>query len=344
MNKNPDSSSRYSRQSLLPWLGTEGQEALSRSCAAVVGLGALGCLSASYLARAGVGRLLLVDRDFVEESNLARQLLYDDEDCRLRLPKAVAAAQHLKAAREDLQAEARVADLDADLAKELFALSAVVLDGTDNFETRYLLNDAAVFSQKPWIYGGAVSTQGSVMVVRPGLTPCLRCIFPDPPPPGSAPTCDTAGILAPAAGFVASLQAGEALKILSGRADLCPGGLLHADLLNWSFGRISAERDPQCPACGQRRLDYLEEKAGSRTHRVCGRDGIMILAPKGTRLDLRAIKPKLEAVAPVFLNPYLLQTEWDGHPVTLYPDGRALVQKTDDPTRARTLYARYLGI
>jgi molybdopterin/thiamine biosynthesis adenylyltransferase len=335
---------RYGRQSLLPWLGTKGQEALSNSCAAVVGLGALGCLSASFLARAGVGRLLLVDRDFVEESNLARQLLYDEEDCRQRLPKAVAAAQHLQAARGDLQAEARVADLDADLAKELFGLCAAVLDGTDNFETRYLVNDAAIFSGKPWIYGGAVSTYGSVMVVRPGLTPCLRCLFPDPPPPGSAPTCDTAGILAPAAGLVASLQAGEALKILVGRADLCAGGLLHADLLNWSFSRVSGERTPQCPACGQRHLDYLEEKAGTRTHRVCGRDGIMILAPKGTRLDLKAVKARLEAVAPVFSNPYLLQTEWDGHPVTLYPDGRVLIQKTDDPARARSLYARYLGM
>lgn len=336
-------SARYGRQALLGWIGSEGQAALSRASAGVVGLGALGSLSASYLARAGVGRLVLVDRDFVEEGNLHRQVLYDEADCRERLPKAVAARRHLKSARGDLVAEARVADLDPELAEALVASCEVVVDGTDNFEARYLINDASAASGRPWIYGGAVAAMGSVMVVRPGETACLRCAFPDPPAPGTAPTCETAGVLGPAAGAVASLQAAEAIKILAGRPELCSGGLLNVNLMDWTVARAAVPRRPDCPCCGLRRFEFLEERSGSSTHRLCGRDAIMVLAPKGTRLDLAGLKERLEEEAPVFLNAYLLQTEWEGHPVTLYPDGRALVQKTDDPARARALYARYVG-
>lgn len=335
---------RYARQILLPWLGEEGQARLAVSTAAVVGVGALGCVSSSFLARAGVGRLILVDRDFVELSNLHRQVLYTEQDAEERLPKAVAAAAHLRDARSDLEAEALDADLDAELARRLARECDVVLDGTDNFETRYLLNDAAVEAGKPWVYAGAVAACGSVFAVRPGVTACLRCLFPEAPAPGSAPTCETAGVLGPAVGAVASLQAAEAVKILVGKPDLCAAGLLTVDLLDWSFPKVEIPRQPACPCCAGRRFDFLEERAVSRTHVMCGRGGVMVLAPKGTKLDLGALKRRLEAIAPVFANPYLLQTEWEGHPVTLYADGRALVQKTDDPARARALYARYLGI
>lgn len=337
-------SGRYGRQSQLPWLGEAGQARLAGSSAAVVGLGSLGCVSADFLARAGVGRLVLVDRDVVEESNLTRQTLYHEEDAARRLPKAVAAEARLRAVRGDLSLESLSADLDAELVRRLFAECDVVLDGTDNFETRYLINDAAVASGNPWIYAGAVAAHGSVMAIRPGRTACLACLFPKVPPPGSAPTCDTAGVLGPAAGAAASIQAAEAIKLLAGREDLCPPFLLSIDLVTWAVGRVEAERDPECPCCHHRRFDFLEERAGSRTHRVCGRDGILVLAPKGTRLDLKAMEARLAVLAPVFANPYLLQTEWEGHPVTLYADGRALVQKTDDPSRARALYARYLGM
>lgn len=335
---------RYARQAILPWLGEAGQARLGAATAAVVGLGALGCTSSSLLARAGVGRLLLVDRDFVETSNLARQVLFTEADAAQRLPKAVAAEAHLREARSDLATEIFVADLDAELARHLFARCDLVLDGTDNFETRYLLNDASVSTGKPWVYAGAVSTYGSVMLFRPGETACLRCLFPQAPAPGSAPTCDTAGVLGPAAAAVAAIQAGEAIKLLAGRADLCASGLLTLDLMTWTFGHSPALRDPDCPCCAERRFDFLEEHSGSRTYRLCGRDGIMVLAPKGTRLDLKSIENRLSSIGPVFSNPYLLQTEWEGHRVTLYEDGRALIQNTGDPARARTLYAKYLGM
>jgi molybdopterin/thiamine biosynthesis adenylyltransferase len=335
---------RYSRQVLLPWLGESGQAKLAASSAAVVGVGALGCISSSFLARAGVGRLILVDRDFVEESNLHRQVLYTEQDAAQRLPKAVAAAAHLRDARSDLSVEALDADLDSELARRLARDCGVVVDGTDNFETRYLMNDAAVEAGKPWVYAGAVAACGSVFAVRPGVTACLRCLFPQAPAPGSAPTCETAGVLGPAVGAVASLQAGEAVKILAGREDLCVPGLLTVDLVDWSFPKVEVPRQPACPCCEARRFDFLEERAVSRTHVLCGRNGVMVLAPKGTKLDLRSLKGRLESIAPVFANPYLLQTEWEGHPVTLYADGRAMIQKTGDPARARALVARYLGM
>ncbi len=334
----------YARQAALPWVGEAGQARIGASAAAVVGVGALGCASSALLARAGVGSLLLVDRDHVEFGNLQRQVLFAWRDAEERLPKAVAAARRLQEIRPGLRVEALSADLDPDLARDLFRRADVVLDGTDNFETRYLLNDAAVEARKPWIYAGAVSTYGSVAALFPGEGPCLRCFFPDPPPPGSAPTCETSGILGPAATAVASLQAAEALKILAGREDLCLRGILTLDLLEGALSRVEAPRRLGCPCCGEGRLDFLEERGTSRTHRLCGRDGVMVLAPRGTRLDLEALEARLKLLGPVFRNPYLLQTEWEGHPVTLYADGRALVQKTDDPSRARALYARFLGM
>jgi adenylyltransferase/sulfurtransferase len=335
---------RYARQTLLPWLGETGQARLAEACVGVVGLGALGSVSSVFLARAGVGRLVIVDRDFVEETNLNRQILYTEADCKERLPKAVAAERRLREIRSDMAIEAENTDLDAELAVRLFAECDLVLDGTDNFETRYLLNDAAVSAGKPWIYAGAVSTYGSVQVIRPGESACLRCVFPEAPPPGSAPTCDTAGVLGPAAGAVASVQAAEAIKLLAGRAGLCAPGIVTVDLMTLAMTRVVVPRQQDCPCCGQKRFDYLEESAGSRTHRMCGRDGIMVLAPKGTRLNLAGLEARLRPIAPVFSNKYLLQTEWEGHPVTIYADGRAMIQKTGDPSRARALYARYLGM
>lgn len=337
-------SDRYSRQTLLPWIGKEGQRRIGSKAAAVVGVGALGCTSAALLARAGVGRLVLVDRDFVEESNLPRQILYTEADAARRLPKAVAAAAHLADTRSDLAVEPLNADLDAELARTIFSECSVVLDGTDNFETRYLLNDASVESGTPWIYAGAVGTAGSVMTVRPKQSACLRCLFPQTPPPGSAPTCDTVGVLGAAASASASIQAGEAMKILSGHGGLCSEGLLSFDLESGAFSRVVHPRDPACPCCALMRLEFLDETAGSRTHHVCGRDGVLVLAPKGTRLDLKATEARLAVIANVFSNPYLLQTNWEGHAVTLYADGRALIQGTDDPARARALYAKYLGM
>lgn len=335
---------RYDRQRRLPWVGPEGQARIEGATVGVVGIGALGCTSADLLARAGVGRLVLVDRDLVEESNLSRQTLFTEAHVEGRVPKARAACEALQAVRGGLKAEPWDLDLGPDQARELFAQCDIVLDGTDNFETRFLLNDAAVESSKPWVYAGAVSTDGAVFTVRPGEGPCLRCLFPDLPPPGSAPTCDTAGVLGPAAVAVASIQTSEALKLLAGHPELCCRGVAQLALTDLSLRVTELPQDPTCPCCSGRHFDFLEERAGSRTHRLCGRDSVMVLAPRGTRLDLPSLEARLAAFGRVFRNPYLIQTEWDGHAVTLYADGRAMIQGTKDPVRARALYARFLGM
>lgn len=335
---------RFARQALLPWVGPEGQARLAASSVGVVGIGALGCAAAALLARAGVGRLLLVDRDVVEPTNLQRQLLFSERHVADRVPKARAACEALCGALGGLEAEPWDLDLGPEQARELFGRCDLVLDGTDNYETRFLLNDAAVEARKPWVYAGAVATHGAVMVVRPEEGPCLRCLFPVLPPPGSAPTCDTAGVLGPAAVCVASLQAAEALKLLAGHGELCTEGIAELELAPLRLRVTALPRDPECPCCARRTFDYLEEREGSRTHRLCGRDSVMVLAPRGTRLDLAAMESRLRAFGPVFRNPYLLQTEWEGHAVTLYADGRAMVQGTKDPVRARALYARFLGM
>jgi len=335
---------RYDRQMLVPWVGPEGQARIAAASVGIVGVGALGCTSAALLARAGVGHLVLVDRDLVEETNLQRQLLFTEAHVAGRVPKARAACEALRAARAELDADAWDLDLGPEQARELFARCDLVLDGTDNYETRFLLNDASVESAKPWIYAGAVSTYGAVLVVRPGEGPCLRCLFPTLPPPASAPTCDIAGVLGPAASAVASLQASEALKLLAGRPDLCSRGMVQFELTELSLRVLPHPRDGGCPCCSRRQFDFLEEREGSRTHRLCGRDSVMVLAPRGTRLDLPTLEARLSAFGPVFRNPYLLQTVWEEHPVTLYADGRAMIQGTKDPVRARALYARFLGM
>lgn len=335
---------RYARQAVLPWIGEEGHSRIAAATVGIVGVGALGCASAELIARAGVGGLILVDRDLVEETNLQRQLLYTEAHVSERMPKARAAAEALAAFRSDLKAEPWDLDLGPEQARDLFARCDLVLDGTDNFETRFLLNDAAVEAIKPWIYAGAVATQGAVLTIRPVKSPCLRCLFPDLPPPGSAPTCETAGVLGPAATAIASIQVAEALKLLAGREDLLANGVAELEMTTLSLRVTSLPRDLGCRCCCSHNYDFLEERDGSRTHRLCGRDSVMVLAPKGTRLDLASQEERLKRSNPVFRNPYLLQTEWEGFPVTLYADGRAMIQGTKDPVKARALYARFLGM
>ncbi len=334
---------RYSRQALLPWIGEDGQKRIEASGVAIVGLGALGSICAEFLARAGTARMAIVDRDLVEESNLQRQLLYTEEDRRARLPKAVAAERRLLKVRPDLKIEVLNEDLSAESVLHLVESYDVVLDGTDNFETRYLINDAAVSRKKPWVYAGAVSSYGSVMVIRPGDSPCLRCVFPTPPEAGSTPTCATAGILGPAAGAIASIEAGEAIKLLAGREDLCLPGLFTLDLGAMTLARVRIPRDPNCSCCTDHDFEFLDERKGTRMQRLCGSDAILLLAPRGTTLDLPFVAKRLEAYAAVYVNSHLIQTQWDGHPVTLYKDGRALIRGISAPAHAHALYARYLG-
>lgn len=248
---------RYSRQSVLPVIGADGQRRIRAASALVAGCGGLGTHIAETLARAGIGRLVLVDRDIVELHNLPRQALFDEADVAGRAPKALAAARHLARIASDVVLQPEVAVISAANVEALVARVDVVLDGTDNFETRYLLNDACVKAGKPWIHGGVLATDGNVLAVVPGVGPCLRCVFPDAPPPGSLPTCATAGVLSTAVAWVAALEATEALKILVG-APFVPGRLHSFDVWNGEYTRVDIRRSPDCPCCGRRDFEFLD--------------------------------------------------------------------------------------
>src|SRR5215217_5236538 len=254
---------RYSRQILFEGIGEEGQRRLRESRALVVGCGALGSAQVEMLARAGVGRLRIVDRDFVEESNLQRQTMFTERDARERVPKAVAAARRVAEINSDVTCEAEVADVNHTNVERLVEGRDVLLDGTDNFATRFLINDACVKHGVAWVYGAAVGSYGVTLTVRPGVTPCLRCVFPEEPAVGSAPTCDTTGVIMPIISIVAAVQASEALKLLTGNAERLHGGLMQFDVWRNEWRRISTgARAPDCPACAPRRFDALDVEGG----------------------------------------------------------------------------------
>lgn len=335
---------RYSRQTLFPPLGPEGQRLLCASRAAVVGVGALGCQEAALLARAGVGHLDLIDRDVVEISNLQRQILFEERHAHDGLPKALAAAEVLRRANSTVRIEAHVRDLDPGNVRALLGAADVVVDGTDNLETRYLVNDFCVREGIPWIYAAAVGATGLLLPVLPGRTPCLRCLFETPPPPGSLPTCDTAGVLAPATSAVGALAAAEAIKVLSGRLEAVRRGLWQIDVWNNETREIRApEPRSDCPCCARRSFPFLEG-AGRRDVALCGRDAVQIRAKRGTRADLGQVRRRLGDRVGVREGPGFLRFEAEGHEITLFDDGRALVRGTSDPARARSLYARWIGI
>jgi len=339
---------RYSRQILFQGIGASGQERIRGSSVLVVGGGALGSIASEVLVRAGVSRLRLVDRDYVDESNLQRQSLYDEQDLALGLPKAVAAQRKLQRINGGVEIEGRVEDVHAGNVLGLFEGIDLVLDGTDNFETRYLLNDASIETGVPWIYAACVGSYGMSFVVRPGVTACLRCLLEEEPLPGTSPTCDTAGIIAPAVHAVSAFQLAEALKILSGRTVALTGAVLSIDV--WQ-GRADSFR-PQgkregCPACGLGRLDYLAGVSESQTLTLCGRDAVQVRPARPASLVLEDVALRLRAlgeVSEVVVNSYLLRGRISGRYIVLFPDGRAIVQGTQDPAEARSLYARYVGM
>ncbi len=334
--------SRYSRQVLFKPLGPEGQERLRAARAAVVGLGALGSTIAAHLARAGVGFLRICDRDFVELDNLQRQALYDEEDVRLNLPKAAAAARKLARINSEVALEARVCDIGFANAEELARDVDLVLDGTDNFETRFVLNDACVKLGRPWVYGGCVGSYGMVMAVLPGEGPCFACLVGGLPAPGSSPTCDTAGVLNTAVGVVASLQANEGLKILAGRREALAGGLQTLDLWSNTFQLLKVPRVAACETCVGRRFRYLESSPGGAAT-LCGRNAVQVTPPAGSRLDLAEAERRLAPLGKVLRNEYLVKFAVDAYELTVFPDARAIIKGTDDPARARSLYAKYVG-
>jgi adenylyltransferase/sulfurtransferase len=332
---------RYSRQILFPGIGERGQEALLQSHAAVVGCGALGSFHAAALARAGVGLLTLVDRDYVEPSNLHRQWLFEENDAAEALPKAVAAARAIGRINSSVRVRHAVADLTPSNVEELLGDARLILDGTDNFETRYLINDFAVSRGIPWIYGAAVGSYGLTMPVIPGRTACLRCVYPEPPA-GAQPTCETAGVLNVAVSAVASLQVADALKILAGHAELVEARITTLDVWEGGIRQIAAPaRDPECPTCARREFPFLEESARPPV-RLCGRNAVQI-QDAARSIDLEALRARLEPLGEVRANEYALRFAAAPYEITVFADGRAIVKGTSDTGVARSLYARYVG-
>jgi len=338
---------RYSRQVLFAGIGEEGQRRLGQAHVAVVGVGATGAAAASLLARAGVGHLTLIDRDFVETSNLQRQILFDEADALAALPKAEAARRKIAAFNSEVAVTSAIADLVPGNIHALLADSELVLDCTDNFETRYLLNDYAVEQAKPWIYAAAVGAYAATMTILPApadRTACLACIFPDPPS-GAVETCDTAGILGMAVNLAASIQVTEALKLLTGQSALVRRTLLSFDLWRNERSEIStATPNPRCRVCNDRIFRHLEGVA--RPHiTLCGRNSVQI-HEHHRPLDLAALEAQLRRQADITglrSNALLLRFRREPYTVTVFPDGRALVQGTTDPAVARSLYARFIG-
>jgi molybdopterin/thiamine biosynthesis adenylyltransferase len=333
--------SRYSRQIRFAPIGEQGQSRIGAARVAVVGCGALGTAQAEILARAGVGTLRLIDRDFVEFSNLQRQFLFDEVDAREGFPKAAAAARRLGQINAAVVVEPVIADLTAANALELLGDADLILDATDNFETRYLLNDVAVKRNVPWIYGAAVGSYGLKFSVVPGRTACFRCIYPDPPG-GVQPTCETAGVLGPVTAAIASLQAADALKILAAGADSVTARLTTIDVWSGEIRQLDPPaRDPKCPCCVEHRFTSLE---GSRRllASLCGRNAVQV--HERTRpIDLHELADQLRNAGPVRANEYAVRVLLDRYEMTVFRDGRAIIKGTDDISVARSLYARYIG-
>jgi molybdopterin-synthase adenylyltransferase len=334
---------RYSRQILFAPIGREGQQKLNDAQVLIIGCGALGTAQANALVRAGVGRLRIIDRDYVEESNLQRQLLFDEADAAQNLPKAVAAERHLRRLNSDVAVEGVIADVDSLNIEAQARGFDLILDGTDNFETRFLINDAAVKLGIPWIYGAVVGSYAATLTVRPGRGPCLACVFPERPK-GLQETCDTVGVISPAVAWAAAIQVTEALKILTGCETELHGKLLAYDVWKNAHQQITPLVDPQCRACQQRQFTYLEGDAHSRATLLCGRNSIQIRQPAVQTLDLTALRARLEPMCSVRANGFLLRCQLDPYELTVFADGRAIVTGTDDPAMARKIYAQYVGL
>jgi molybdopterin-synthase adenylyltransferase len=334
---------KYSRQVLFTGIGPEGQRRLLASRAAVVGCGAIGAAAANLLVRAGVGYVRIIDRDFVEPSNLQRQTLFDESDALNALPKAVAAERKLRSINSSVAVEGIVADLSPHNAEEILGGVDLLLDGTDNFETRFLINDFAVSSNRPWIYAAGVASYGLSMTICPGETACLACLLEFV---GSArgleETCDTVGVLGPIVNLIASLEVAEALKILSGHPEALHRRLISCDVWTGRMQSIAVARNPDCRACAQRDFTYLAGEALPHIT-MCGRDSVQI-HERDRALDLAALELRLKPlVESVRQNDFLLRFRVAPYEMTVFADGRAILKGTKDPTVARSLYARYIG-
>lgn len=335
---------RYSRQILFDGIGAEGQKKLQCSRVLIVGCGALGSAQAESLARAGVGTLRIADRDFVEASNLQRQTMFTESDAIDRVPKAVAAARRIGQINSDVTVEPEIIDVNHSNIETLIRNCTIVLDGTDNFATRYLINDACVKHNLTWIYGAAVGSYGVTMTIQPHQTPCLRCVFEEAPPAASAPTCDTAGVVMPIISVVAAVQVTEALKLLTGHTESLHRSLMQFDVWRNEWRKINpGPASPDCPTCGLREFSTLTPDAAEFAAVLCGRDAVQISPSQSTRLDFQVLAERLKATGEVKFNDYLLRFRTGEFELTVFQDARSIIRGTSEIGIARSLYAKFIG-
>lgn len=337
---------RYHRQTLLSQIGESGQQRIAQSSVLIIGCGALGSSIAEYLARGGVGTLRIADRDIVELTNLQRQVLYEEEDVNQGLPKAIAASNRLRRINSSIKIEPHVKDVTSDNIEKLAAGTDLILDGTDNVATRYLINDVSIKLNIPWIYGGCVGTEGRMMSILPGTSACLRCVFPKPPDPQELGTCDTVGVLGPVASMVGAAQAVAATKILTGHTEALADELVTFDPWTNAVRGMSllGARRSDCAACGLRQFEFLNSHDDAMTARLCGRNAVQVRA-SASGISLTQTAQKLDKAGVVEATPYLVRCDLhEGQlRMTAFEDGRVIVQGTNDTGRARSLVAKYFG-
>ncbi len=350
MTDNPDIihhllDTRYSRQVRFEPIGEAGQTKIMNARMVLIGCGGLGTCIADMLVRAGIGTLVIADRDFVDESNLQRQILFDTDDVARNMPKAEAARKKLKRINPHVQVEAIVRDVDAISIGDIVNGADVILDGTDNFETRFLINDVSIANSIPWVYGAVVGSYGLSKTIVPGKTACLRCLFDHAPSPGTTDTCDTAGIIAPIVHMIASVQACQALKLISGCYDDTEDTLVIFDVWKGEYRGVDMRhaRNQSCPACGKKQFEYLNAERGSFVTTLCGRNAVQLSWKESHTINLEEIAAALSGVGDVSCNRFLLKFIAPDATITLFADGRAIIEGTDDPGVARVLYSKYIG-
>ncbi len=332
---------RYSRQTLFSRIGEEGQRKLGNSYVVVIGCGALGTIIATSLVRAGVGKVRILDRDFIEYHNLQRQVLFDEDDIRKQLPKAIAAERHLKRVNSSVEIEGIVADVNLTNIGRFTHDADLILDGLDNFETRFLINDVSLKHKIPWVYGGAIASRGMTMNIIPGETPCFRCLVSMVPDPEVVLTCDTAGVISPAPFIVGSLQVAEAMKILIGAKEI-NRDLIVVDVWKGTFQRVKVTPRKDCPAC-RGKYEFLDGKFRVRTTSLCAQNAVQVLNSGLRAISFKELAARLQPIAEVSYNEFTLRFTMNGHEVVVFPDGRAIIGNTTDKSLARGLYAKYIG-
>lgn len=338
-------SPRYSRQERFAPIGPSGQQRLASARVLLIGLGALGTVAADQIVRAGIGFIRLADRDFIELSNLQRQSLFDEQDVRDNLPKAIAAANKLRRVNSTVQIEASIEDINPRNVEDYISEVDLVLDGLDNFETRFVLNDACAKHGKPWIHAAAVGSYGVVMPILPGRTPCLRCFLGKLPAPGTSPTCETAGVIAPITHAIASIQVAEALKLLTGNLDPSEARLTAYDIWSNRFQRIDVGKESmsECPVCSEKKFEYLNGTP-LRTVTLCGRNAVQLIPGVPGDLNFPELSKSIAAFGLVQFNDFLLKCVAPPYEITVFKDGRAIVKGTEEAGLARSVYSRMIGL